>query len=426
MLVSLTLSTMKYLLLFCFLFPLLLPAQSIHISGTVQTYEENLPLAYAQLRARQSGLGSLTNADGQFHLVLPGGAIADTLKISYLGYATAYLPVASVRGRSDLTILLQQKDVVLDEVLITPQEPEELLLGALAAIRDNYADQGTRLEGFYRELIREEDQYLEFTEAVLDLYQSPVEETGKRSAQVRLVKGRQTKKPSRSENINYSLGAGGPEGLAGVSIQGDPNSQHFLDPDHFKLYDYTLVGIVEYGDRLVYHLSFDQDKRTRRKLYAGDIYLDLRTLAFVSIQFRLSEVGKKYRLSQLDGGLSTLASVSLMRAFGYDLQILEEEGRLDYQLREGIWYLSYCRMGLDLLQSYPAKSELGAPVRVLGQRELAITSVQPAGSTIPATQQLDGSQGLGTQIGTYDEAFWEQYNYIRPTTSLQEIAKTMQ
>ncbi len=87
-------------------------AQSDRVRGTVQT-QAGEPLVGVNIFEPGSGRGTVTQADGSFELQVPWQA--DTLRISYTGYATQQVPVWRKRA---MQITLRESTYGLDEVVV--------------------------------------------------------------------------------------------------------------------------------------------------------------------------------------------------------------------------------------------------------------------------------------------------------------------
>jgi hypothetical protein len=414
-----------------------LSAQSLRFTGTVADAVTGEPLAFAQVRALKAGFGTLSNEDGAFVLQLPQKLPGDSLRISYIGYQSLKLPLAKLRMEQPLELALQPREVQLAEVLIVPISPEDLLRRAIAALPENYPPYGTNFQGFYREVGKVNEKYT-ISESVASYYRYP--ETTQASpqiefeggegeisgdvegeAQLRVIKGRNRTDSTSWKDVGLKE-LGGGSSLAGLPVRGLGISPHFLIEDHFKLYDYHLLGISTYQERPVYVIRFDQKKRLRNKLYTGTIFLDLRTLAFAAIEYRFSEEGKKFRLDPLTN-LGQKMILGLAKLWGYRWDLSEHSGRMDYTFRDGYWYLNYVRQHLTGWGATPKKK---------GQREtyhfdvdlfLVVTQLQPGPGQPFPEQPKDTTKTAENAPVTYDEAFWANYNYLKPSGSLQGIAE---
>lgn len=399
---------------------LLTPAQTV-LRGRVVDAENQNPLAYAQVRLLQAGGGIISNEEGRFVLKLPADAQRDTLMVSYVGYRRVMLPLAGQATDREWQIGLEAAGVTLDSVQINPVAAAELLRRALAAVPANYHSQPIMAEAFYRELIQQGGEYTEISEAVLELYQQSPGTAPREDVQVRLIKGRHRNAPQPFERINIGMGGGHAQRLAGAAVTGQPTSYHFLQEKYFRLYDYNIVGTTRYEGRDVWVIEFDQAKKLRKRLYQGTIYLDLRSLAFALIEYRPSDQGKKYRMSQVVS-LGQRAQLAMAAALGYKFRFTGDRGRVAATRQQGAWYLNHVSYEMAAEVETP-QLEGDTPVPVRAAWEMVFTDLQhdrPA-APIEAQHRLSTALTLEEQVGTYDAHFWESYQHLELSQELQAV-----
>ncbi|MEZ4824824.1 MAG: carboxypeptidase-like regulatory domain-containing protein [Bacteroidia bacterium] len=393
------------------------------VSGRVVDAESQQPLAYVQIRALQAQVGTLTNEDGNFLLVFPGSG-ADSIMFSHIGYAVLKMAV-NANGTSDMgTVLLSEKQVSLAEVVIRPVEAEDLLREAIASIPENYNHNPLNMKGFYREMIRRDGKPTQLNEAVVDIYKvaNQVEESSEN--RLRLIKGRSFTDSALLENFAVDIGGGGPKSILGRPVIGETLGESFLDLKEFKHYVYQIDGVSTLGGRDVYVITFDQKEKINRRLYQGTIYLDVKSMAFVSIDYKLSEKGKKFPLSRALG-FKAAAAMTLMRTLGIRLTYNEEAGRIDYIYDRGKWYFNYAN--LDFEGNITTKGRFDMPESMLIHLnlEMLVTQMEPGkADRFPDSELISDDVSLNEQMGDFDETFWENYNYLRPSSKLkQEVEK---
>ena len=86
-------------------------AQNIQIKGTVVSGTDNEPLPGVNVVLKgNTGTGTITDIDGNFHLSVPSDAV---LTVSYIGFVTQDVPV---NGQTLLKVVLQEDNETLDEV----------------------------------------------------------------------------------------------------------------------------------------------------------------------------------------------------------------------------------------------------------------------------------------------------------------------
>lgn len=87
-------------------------AQSLQITGTVKSSDDNFPLLGATVLVKGTSVGTVTDFDGKYSIEAP---LNSTLVFSYIGYQTKEMK-ATVSGTMDVSL---QPGDLLDEVIIT-------------------------------------------------------------------------------------------------------------------------------------------------------------------------------------------------------------------------------------------------------------------------------------------------------------------
>lgn len=392
------------------------------LSGRIIDGETLEPLAFVQIRALNARIGTLTNEDGYFLLKLPSDA-SDTVYFSHIGYEVLKRVVSGNEVVEMGTISLREKVVSLAEVVIRPVEPEDLLRQAIAAIPENYNHNPLNMQGFYREMIERDGKPAQFSEAIVDIYKIPneVEETS--GNRLRLVKGRSFTDSALLEKITLNIGGGGPKSIIGRAVVGETLGENFLDPKEFKHYEYKIEGVSTLAGRDVYIISFDQKEKLDRRLYQGKIYLDLQTLAFATIDYKLSERGKKFPISRALG-FKAAAALAMMRTLGIRLTYNIESGKTDFVYDRGKWYLNYSSIEFGGLITTKGKFDMPELMQIDLDLEMLITRMEPGKTArFEDSELINDDISLREQVGAYDEAFWENYNYLQPGKKLREAVE---
>ena len=85
----------------------------IRISGRILDVETKEPLAFAQIRALNSQLGTISNEDGYYTLSLRNTR-NDTFSVSHIGYEYFRIPISSISTPDQFDVLLSERIVELD------------------------------------------------------------------------------------------------------------------------------------------------------------------------------------------------------------------------------------------------------------------------------------------------------------------------
>jgi TonB-dependent starch-binding outer membrane protein SusC len=88
-------------------------AQTVQITGTVTSSEDNLPVPGASVFVKGSTVGVLTGADGKYALSAP--STSQTLVVSFIGFRTQEITIAN---RRSIDVVLEQDVFKVDEVVV--------------------------------------------------------------------------------------------------------------------------------------------------------------------------------------------------------------------------------------------------------------------------------------------------------------------
>ncbi|MEQ8556169.1 MAG: carboxypeptidase-like regulatory domain-containing protein [Cyclobacteriaceae bacterium] len=108
---------MREILILClFLIQFSITAQQeFHIRGQILDADTQTPLAYANIYYPGKHLGTSSDANGYFQLYLPSAEFTDTIKISYIGYATLKIPIERCIGVEAFKL----KTLLLGDVVVS-------------------------------------------------------------------------------------------------------------------------------------------------------------------------------------------------------------------------------------------------------------------------------------------------------------------
>ena len=117
-------------------------AQNKTVSGTVTDARDGSPLPGVSVLIKGTTRGTVTNANGAFTLSVP--ANAQSLQISYVGYATQEIPIGLASGESKINVALQTANANLNELVVIGygSQQKKDLTGAITTINAKDFQQG--------------------------------------------------------------------------------------------------------------------------------------------------------------------------------------------------------------------------------------------------------------------------------------------
>jgi hypothetical protein len=88
------------------------------IKGMLLKEADKAPIAYANIGILNTHVGTITNNDGSFELVIPPGHLADSVLFAALGFERKSIVVQKLITSSNITVLLKEQSVLLKNVTV--------------------------------------------------------------------------------------------------------------------------------------------------------------------------------------------------------------------------------------------------------------------------------------------------------------------
>ena len=393
--------------LFWFLFLLAIPTlaqESPVLRGRVLDADTHQPIPNAQVGIADNRLGTSTNLDGRFALRVPGAYQVSELEVALLGYRKYRRALPPLPG-PELLIELQISPASLGTVSVTASA-EGIIREAVARIPRNYPVRPTQLTGFYRESDDEAAgrHYDYLVEGQLRVYK-PGYQHSSEAGQTQVLESRRVDlRPARPDGlarpgINWMAGALVPHRFDFVR-----NRAEFINPAHFRDYQYRFSPQTTFQGRAVYVITFAPRPGTDRANFAGEVYIDERSYALLGAAWHRTPAGIRRE--------NLLVFEATERAY-----------RADYQRYAGRYYLKSIWY-----------NTLGRPVAGQVRHHLAeyvTTAIDTAGAQPPT--YLERSQYADIFLKNpvpYDSTFWQHYTTLLPPDALldqtrQRLADTL-
>lgn len=154
---------MKKRMLFLLLLPLLSFSQSKTITGTLKDITTLLPIESVSIGVENSNLGTISNEDGKFRLLLTNTTLV--LQFNHLNYKPYSYTLKN--DDTEVEIFLEPKAYVLDEIVIR-NEPINKTLSTVVKNSKEKLEKSLLLNTYYREFVKVNDLYTNFSDGLLD------------------------------------------------------------------------------------------------------------------------------------------------------------------------------------------------------------------------------------------------------------------
>ena len=144
------------------------------LNGKIVDFATFMPIESASVYVKDSYIGTVSNIDGKFSLVVPPKHVNDTLVISSIGFKSFKTAIADYDPTED--IFLEEDIASLDEVLVVadprPTTGNDIVIRALERLPRNLPDSSYIQKGFLRHKERNQIEYKWLIESAISLYDS--------------------------------------------------------------------------------------------------------------------------------------------------------------------------------------------------------------------------------------------------------------
>lgn len=378
----------------------------ISFRGRVIDREEKEVLPYTSISVFRSNIGTISNTDGDFELKIPESMKEDTVLFSSLGYRQHRQPISEITDEN-YTIYLQPTAVQLKEIKVTVINPQEILSKILSKTSLNYSRNTEIMTSFYREVLKQDNNYIDVSEALMEIRKSPYDNTFAQD-KVKFIKGRKNLNVKPFQFVDFKI-QGGPYYITKLDVVKTMDS--FLDPEFRDFYKYSLDEIVEFDDRETYVIRFRPKEKVDYPCYQGKLYVDMSTFALVQAEFSLSRSGLKF------------AHESLIKKKPKDFYVrpTSVDYKVSYRRTNNKWHLNTAQASIKF-KVKSKKDKVNSTFH--SNSELLITDIKPDNGTHYKRDELFSAKDIFSEIiTTYDEGFWGDYNTIKPSEDLRKALR---
>lgn len=383
----------------------------ININGKVVNAENGRPVRQANITIALKGVGTATNASGQFVLIIPTANLADTLQVSRIGYNTLKLPIAGLKNGQTLNLSLTKLVTELNEVTITHYDALKIIQKAITRIPENNINTPHLLRGFYRMYTFKDDAPLQLSEAVFDVFNFGYGD--KRADLFKLDKARNEKNTRDFSSLEFGQK---PNTIFEQDIVNHLPACNFLNEDGLLKHDFEVNGIVDVNGYKAYQIDFKEKKGAEKDTYRGQFFIDTKTYAFIYFDYGLSPTGLT------TPGNSNFVARSLLGIGGVKLGINADHMRVNYQQVGQRWVLASVE-GTDTVNvSGPTpKNNFKAQIKFNYQ----ITSVDTKDPE-PFSSKIGRNESINNFRSSGGDKFWKDYNILLSDFDTDAIFKQIQ
>lgn len=394
----------------CFVVHFHLPAQEqkndseyITVTGIVRDQKTKKGLSSVNIYLSGSSIGTVTNVDGRFSLKIKNIRAGDRLEITHLGYESQSRIIPHSIS-DEITIFLKPSALILDEVVVISGEAEEIVKKAIDRVETNYSTQNKRMIGFYRETVQKRKRYINIAEAVIDIYKTPYTK-GVNADRLQIHKGRKLLSQRAKDTLAVKL-QGGPNIATICDFVKNPNM--LFDPEIFTLYSFRFDKTTLINDRAHYTILFKPRFLMETAMYHGKLYIDKDTYTFTRAEFYL-DMSNRDKATQV---------ILRKKPRGLRFKPKELSIVMSYKRHEGVSSLNYIRNKIHFNCDWKRRI---FTTNYTVTSEAVITDIQDSNvEKISYKDTFKKRHSLSDKVHNfYDENFWEDYNIIEPSESLE-------
>lgn len=294
------------------------------ITGQIFESKTKKVLPFASVSIKNEFKGTVANNKGQFSFTFPYSLRKDTLRISYIGFEDLEILIDTIRH--ELYLELQGNSALLNEVVLTPLEPEYYIKLAVKNMPKNFPNKAYITQAYYNNKCSVNDQVLADEESFFDTYHSIDNDTIEHKIILH-----------QKNNISKEIISDFYEETS-IEIEGQFNTPDFilergktspkelcLDSLNFKKFTYEFSPNQINGYRSI---LFTSKRPINYVEISGEIILDRTTHAVVSINY--------------EGSINIPFKIKpLLFIAGYAITNPKIKSRRLYRNINDIWYIDF-------------------------------------------------------------------------------------
>ena len=386
-------------------------SQSI-IEGRIMDKETSEPIPFAHMYDPENGLGTTTNLLGEFILNYPESLVSVSLRISHIGYTSTDIVLYSNSEFLELTLIPQSE--LLNEIVVSPKDPYQLVEQCIHSIKENYPTDGYTLSGFQREVITRGDEHVQLLEAE---YSTILDDGESKSY---LIDGRFAEnKPYRIKDNLWNDKRGGfyALGITSLGAPNQPSAETFLGVPTNKIENYyqlTYDGTADLATGNAYRISFQPFEKVKKPLVTGTLYIDIATNALVEMNYHIADQNKAFLKTNKNWKGNDLSTAPAVKK----VFIKDEKRTLKYRPFGEKWFLSSIIHDIEFI------AEVKLPVKSIAESrplhlhlEQVVTNISPSVSSpdVPEvpTEMYYFQVHLKNNAESYDSSHWNQPTGIK-------------
>lgn len=378
--------------------------QFISLSGILYDHFTEEPISFAAIGINNSTIGTISNQDGEFKLIIPDSLSQSIVRFSHVGYQNHEIEAFILAGQ-DIRLSLEPKVFPLQEIVVRVVNPKDVLMEMMKFREMNYSRDPVYLTTFYREGIEYKKKNIELTEGVLKLYKTGYQNDPK-TDQVKLLKMRRVIKPQAKDTIFPKMKSGINSCLILDVIKDTPEFLNAEDENY--IFRHTDITVID--DRRVNVISFEQKDFIHSPLYKGELFIDAENHALVRAHFKMNPKYIEQATNWFIAKKSKDIKLSLRRA----------EYIASYkQSADGKYYINHVRGDIEF-RARRKRELFNSPLHFWFEMVNCKIDTDNV-KAFSRKERLSPHNIFAETKYKYDKNFWGNFNIILPEDKLREM-----
>jgi len=261
-------------------------AQAIAVQAVIKDAVTKEAIGSASVGIKDSPKGTITNEEGAFQLTAPKNGI---IQISYLGYKLLAIPASEFTSETK-TILLEQNDEILEEVMVTKMPLYQILRDVVSVSRARF-NKPILLHTYYREFVKSNNRYTKFSDGLLDYHISGTTKKTKSDLSIQqnrsVLLGSDEDEDETTSFLNVQRGIANGYDLSHLS-------ENILSEKQYGNYDFELKSKKDKTGNERFAISFEPKSAVEKALYQGTITYDPITKLIYEIDISMAPSHQQY------------------------------------------------------------------------------------------------------------------------------------
>ena len=168
------------------IFSILFGFSQTELKNKIVDFATLLPIESASIYVKNTTIGTVSNADGRFTLLVDKEFENDTLVVSSIGFKSYKIPVNQFDN--SIEVYLEEDVASLDEIVLVaearPKTGNDIVKRAIRELEDNLPDSSYIQKGFLRHKERNSKEFKWLIESAITLYDSSFMSSSKKNLKI--------------------------------------------------------------------------------------------------------------------------------------------------------------------------------------------------------------------------------------------------